>query len=197
MAKIRTVEEYILTHPKWEKELKILRDLFTSYSFEESLKWGSPVYSLEGKNLFGLGAFKNHFGIWFFQGGLLQKNTSLLTNAQEGKTKAMRQIKFTQSSEVDIKELSMYIEENIQLVKQGKQLKKETKREVEIPEELKTAFNTDPDLFTSFKKLPPGKQREHAEYISQAKREETKLNRIGKITPIIKKGKGLNDKYQK
>ncbi len=98
MAKIQTVEEYILAYPKWGKELKILQDLFTSYSLEESIKWGSPVYSLEGKNLFGLGAFKNHFGIWFFQGGLLQKNTSLLNNAQEGKTKAMRQIKFTQDS---------------------------------------------------------------------------------------------------
>jgi len=98
---------------------------------------------------------------------------------------------------VDIKELSKYIEENIQLVKQGKQLKKETKREVQIPEELKTAFNTDPDLFTSFKKLTPGKQREYAIYISQAKREETKLNLFGKIIQMIKERKGLNDKYQK
>lgn len=197
MGKIQTVEEYIVDHPKWEAELKILRDLFRSYPLEESIKWGSPAYSFEGKNLFGLGAFKNHFGIWLFQGGLLQKNTSLLTHAQEGKTKAMRQIKFSDISEINKKELAKYIEENIQLVKQGKQIKKETKKEVEIPAELKKEFKNDADLYTSFQNLTPGKQREYAEYISQAKREETKLNRLEKIIPMIKEGKGLNDKYQK
>src|SRR5690606_8301070 len=143
MVKINTVEEFIFAHPKWEAELNTLRDLFRSYPLEESIKWGSPAYSLEGKNLFGLGAFKNHFGIWLFQGGLLQKNTSLLTNAQEGRTKAMRQIKFINASEINTNELAKYIEENIQLVKQGKQIKNETKKEVEIPAELKIEFKND------------------------------------------------------
>jgi uncharacterized protein YdeI (YjbR/CyaY-like superfamily) len=51
-----------------------------------------------GKNLLGIGAFKNHFGLWFFQGSLLKQNTKLLVNAQEGKTQAMRQIKLDKTS---------------------------------------------------------------------------------------------------
>ena len=35
--------------------------------------------------------FKEYFGIWFFQGGTLVDELKVLTNAQEGKTKAMRQ----------------------------------------------------------------------------------------------------------
>jgi uncharacterized protein YdeI (YjbR/CyaY-like superfamily) len=44
--------------------------------------------------------------------------------------------------------------------------------------------------------LTPGKQREYAEYITEAKKDETKLKRIEKIIPMIKAGIGLNDKYK-
>ncbi|MBK7633096.1 MAG: hypothetical protein IPJ13_01585 [Saprospiraceae bacterium] len=42
----------------------------------------------------GLAAFKSYTGIWFFQGGLLDDKQQFLMNAQEGKTKAMRQWRF-------------------------------------------------------------------------------------------------------
>ena len=35
-----------------------------------------------------------------------------------------------------------------------------------------------------------------AEYISDAKRDETKVKRLAKIMPMIQEGKGLNDKYR-
>jgi len=34
------------------------------------------------------------------------------------------------------------------------------------------------------------------EYISEAKREETKMKRLDKITPLILEKKGLYDKYK-
>jgi uncharacterized protein YdeI (YjbR/CyaY-like superfamily) len=40
------------------------------------------------------------------------------------------------------------------------------------------------------------KQREYADYIAEAKREETKTKRIEKIKPMILKNIGLNDKYK-
>jgi uncharacterized protein YdeI (YjbR/CyaY-like superfamily) len=52
-------------------------------------------------------------------------------------------------------------------------------------------------LKAQFDKLTPGRQREYAEYISTAKQEATKKRRLQKITPMIEKGIGLNDKYQK
>ena len=47
-----------------------------------------------------------------------------------------------------------------------------------------------------FEKLTPGKQKEYIEYINSAKKEETKKDRLEKITPLILEGKGLNDKYK-
>jgi uncharacterized protein YdeI (YjbR/CyaY-like superfamily) len=44
--------------------------------------------------------------------------------------------------------------------------------------------------------MTPGKQREYCEYISEAKRDATKLKRLEKIIPMIIEGVGLNDKYK-
>lgn len=197
MPKINTVEEYIKVHPKWENQLNLLREILTSYPLTEGIKWGVPVYEMDGKNLFSLGAFKNHYAIWFFQGGLLKENTSLLSNAQEGKTKAMRQMRFDESSKIDKEELSKYIEESIYLHKQGKTIKPLLNQKFKIPSELEELFISDRELKESFLNLSPGKQREFSEHISLAKKEETKLNRLERIVPLIKEGKGLNDKYKR
>lgn len=52
---------------------------------EENLKWGMPVYSLEGVNVAGIVAFKNYVALWFYQGVFLKDDKKVLYNAQEGK----------------------------------------------------------------------------------------------------------------
>jgi uncharacterized protein YdeI (YjbR/CyaY-like superfamily) len=54
-----------------------------------------------------------------------------------------------------------------------------------------------PELDAIFNSLTKGKQREFAEYISDAKQQKTKLNRLQKIIPLIQQNIGLNDKYRK
>ncbi len=46
------------------------------------------------------------------------------------------------------------------------------------------------------KALRLGLQREYAEYIVDAKRDDTKLRRIEKILPMLRNGVGLHDKYR-
>ena len=58
------------------------------------------------------------------------------------------------------------------------------------------AFKENKTLASAFKKLTPGKQREYANHISEAKRDATKESRLQKITPMIIEGKGLHDKYK-
>lgn len=58
------------------------------------------------------------------------------------------------------------------------------------------ALQKDKSTEKIFNSLTPGRQREYAEYISEAKREEIKQSRIAKILPLIKAGIGLNDKYR-
>lgn len=197
MRKVNSVEEYIETNSKWSEALSLLRSIIISTELEETLKWSIPTYTIKGKNVCGIGAFKDHFGIWFFNGVFLKDEHKILRNAQDGKTKAMRQLKFTSIGEVNKKVVLQYVMEAIENQKLGKEVKPDrSKKETLIPEELKKLFESNNELKSSFDSLTPYKQREYCEYIQTAKREATKQSRILKITPMILQGVGLHDKYK-
>ena len=193
---VKNAEEYINCHSYWEDELRQLHEMLLTTELKPEIKWGSPVYTLDGKNVVGIGAFKNHYGLWFFNGALLKENTALLVNAQEGKTKALRQIRFEKGEEVKTSVLFPYIEEAIQNQKEGKEMRPDTFKELVMPQELSTVLDNDPELKEAYNKLSPGKRREYADYISEAKRDVTKMSRLEKIKPMIRNGVGLNDKYK-
>jgi len=197
LEKVASIEEYIELHPKWSSLLCELRKVLLTTELEENIKWNSPVYSLNGKNVVGLGAFKNHAGIWFFQGVFLDDAQNKLINAQEGKTKALRQWRFESNDIEDIVLVKSYILEAIENQKLGKGIKVERNKEFVLPNMLVDLLKENSSLKNCFEKLSLSKQREYAEYISEAKRETTKVTRLEKIIPMIEAGKGLHDKYKK
>ena len=197
MKKIYSVEEYIETHEQFSSALSQLRELLLETELEEGIKWSIPTYMIKGKNVCGIGAFKNHFGIWFFNGVFLKDEHKLLRNAQDGKTKAMRQMIFQTENDINPDMVRLYVREAIENERAGLKVKPErTKKEAVVPAELDAAFKSDSSLAEQFKNLAPYKQREYCEYISSAKREATKQSRLEKIIPMIEQGMGLNDKYR-
>jgi hypothetical protein len=62
-------------------------------------------------------------------------------------------------------------------------------RVIEIPAELKKAFKTEKEAKAFFEKLSYTHQREYVMWINEAKREETRQNRIVKTIGMLKKGK--------
>jgi uncharacterized protein YdeI (YjbR/CyaY-like superfamily) len=196
MKKVSSVEEYIEENTHFGDALKILHEIISNTELTATIKWNAPIYELNGKKVMGLGAFKNHFGIWFFNGVFLKDEQKLLVNAQE-KTKGLRQMRFTSINDISKNHVLAYVKEAIENQKLGKELKPERhKKETLIPLELKNLLSQDTQLKSSFNALTPYKQREYCEYISEAKRAETKQNRLEKITGPILKGIGLNDKYK-
>lgn len=196
MKKVSSVEEYIEENSHFGEALSLLRDLINTTELEETLKWNAPVYTLNGKNVVGLGAFKNHFGIWFFNGVFLKDKDNLLEQAQE-KTKGLRQMRFESIDDIDKHAVLAYVTEAIENQKLGKEIKPEKKgKTIVIPKELQIALETNKNFQSAFKALTPGKQREYCEYIELAKQEKTKMSRLEKIKPMILKGVGLNDKYK-
>lgn len=193
---VKSAEEYIENHPHWQTELESLREMLHATELTETIKWGVPVYTFLGKNIVGTAAFKNHIALWFYQGALLKENTDLLINAQEGKTKALRQIRFEKGDPINSELLRNYVLEAIQNQREGKEIKPERHQNVEIPEELNHIFKANPNLNEAFEQLTTARQREYCEYIATAKRDATKQTRIEKITPMILFGKGLNDQYK-
>lgn len=179
----------------WTEELDFLKSIINKTGLTETIKWDSPVYTYNGKNVLGLGGFKSYFGLWFFKGVFLKDENNVLVNANEENTKSLRQWRFTSINEIDEKLVLQYIYEAIEIEKSGVEVKPE-KKETVIPELLQKEFDNNPELQTAFDSLPPYKQREHCEHIESAKREATKLSRLEKCKLLILDGKGLNDKYR-
>ena len=179
----------------WLEELAFLKSIIVKTELVETTKWGGIVYVLNGKNVIGIGGFKNYFAIWFFNGVLLEDKKQLLVNAQEGVTKALRQWRFTSKEEVNEADVLNYIKEAIENEKQGKTIKPEKKTPI-LSEFFQKELNANPELAAAFQKFSAYKQYEFLEYIESAKREETKRSRIEKIIPMILNSIGLNDKYR-
>lgn len=196
MKRFTTVDDYIASAERWQSELIRLREILLSTPLVETVKWGGPCYTHNDKMVVGLGAFKSYVGLWFFQGALLADKDKVLINAQEGRTKALRQWRFASMKGIKAQKIKSYVKEAIQLQEQGKQIKADRSKPVVVPPELKKCLAKNKRAQAAFKELTKGKQREYADYIADAKRAETKAKRIEKVLPMIESGIGLNDKYR-
>lgn len=179
----------------WQEELIRLKEIIAKSELIETTKWGIPVYTYKGKNVVGIAGFKSYFGLWFYNGVFLKDESNKLVNANEEKTKSLRQWRFYSSEEIDESLILKYIKEAIEVEKKGLKIEPQ-KKKMNVPNLLKNAFNEDIDLKNAFNQLTPFKQKEFCEYITSAKRETTKQSRLEKIIPLIRDGVGLNDKYR-
>lgn len=182
---------------QWSEELDVLKAIIAKTELVEMTKWGGPVYTINKKNVVGIGGFKSYVGIWFFNGVFLKDEKKVLVNANEGVTKALRQWRFESKEAIlkNEKAILQYMNEAIANEKAGITLKPEKKEEI-VSDLLQAEFKADAKLKTAFQNFTPYKQREFLEYVESAKQEKTKLTRIEKIKPMILDGIGLNDKYR-
>ena len=198
MKHLAKVDQYVEKNPKWSAVLTKLREIIAACGLEETIKWGGPTYTKDRKNLLGLGAFKHFAGIWFFQGALLKDPLGVLVNAQEGKTKALRQWRFAASDTVPADAVRKYIEETIENHHRGLSIKPAapSKKPLVVPPELKEYFGGHPEVKSKFEAFNLTGKREFCEYIATAKRTETKMKRLEKVVALIETGESLYQKYK-
>ncbi|WP_299796307.1 DUF1801 domain-containing protein [uncultured Maribacter sp.] len=199
MEKQEKLDKFYNEPHRFKNEVAELRTLALACRMTETYKWSFPTYMVDNKNIIAINKFKNHFGIWFFNGVFLSDQKKVLENAQEGKTMAMRHWKFITLEGIDKKDVTSYINEAIENQKKGLQLKVEKKPKTKIvtPVHLSIALENNDEIKTAFNKLTYSKQKDFAEYIATAKQEKTKLSRLEKIVPLILAGKGIHDQYKK
>ena len=160
---------------------------------EEKIKWGMPFFDYKGQMMCGMAAFKAHCSMVFWKASLIEGvprngDTSMgsfgrLTSVKDLPNKA----KFTG-----------YIKAAMKLNDAGvtvKRPKSGPKPEAKVPKELADALRKNRKASEAFRNFPPGHRREYCEWISEAKREETKEKRVKQAVEWIAEGKSRNWKY--
>ena len=196
MSTEKTVDQYIEAAAQWQDELRALRKIILTANLEETIKWGMPYYSLGGKNIVGMVSFKSYFGLWFTQVVFLKDEASVLLNAKEGTTRALRQWRMNSKGEINSALIKSYVMEAIEITKAGKVIKPVRNKAFQVPSELELEMDNNPALKASFDNLSQFQKREYSEHINSAKKDETKARRLVKIITMILSGAGLNDKYR-
>jgi uncharacterized protein YdeI (YjbR/CyaY-like superfamily) len=197
VKRARSVDEYIAQHPRWEPALRKLRGVLTTTpGLEETVKWGGPCYTVGGANVVGLGAFREHVALWFFQGVFLSDPDGVLVNAQEGKTKALRQWRFARTGDIAVTAVRRYVREAIANQKAGMRRAPARATALDVPAELSAGLAKHPKAGEAFAALTPGRQREYADYVATAVRAATRASRVARVVPMIEAGVGLNDRYR-
>lgn len=181
---------------QWGEELALLREIIQKTELVETNKWGGEVYTINNKNVLGIGGFKNYFTLWFWNGVFLKDEAKVLVNANEGVTKGLRQWRFTSAANVNEKLVLHYIHEAIANERNGLSIKPE-KKEAMYCEFFECELKKDSKLNAAFEQFSPYKQKEFWELMATAKQEKTKVTRFEKIKSMILEGRGLNDKYRK
>lgn len=181
---------------KWTDAEEFMQQLIVKTNLDKTIKWDKEVYTFNNKNVIGWGGFKDFFSLWFFNGVFLSDPEKVLVNASDGKTKAMRQWRFTNVDDMNEKKILAYINESIQTIKDGKEIKPDAFEEKKPEGIFKVFLDNNADVKNAFEKLTKGKQKEYVVYINEAKQEKTKATRLEKIKELILQNKGLNDKYK-
>lgn len=181
---------------QWTDAEEFMQQLIVKTNLDKAVKWGMEVYTFNNKNVIGWGGFKNFFSLWFYNGVFLSDPENVLVNASDGKTKFMRQWRFTNVPDMDEKKILAYINESIQTIKEGKEIKPNAFEEKKPEGIFKDFLEENTEVKKAFEKLTKGKQKEYVVYIDEAKQEKTKTARLQKIKELILQNKGLNDKYK-
>ena len=188
------VDAYLKRNERWQAEMTALRALLLDCPLTEDLKWGVPCYTLDGKNVVLIHAFKEYCALLFHKGALMKDPDGVLIQ-QTDNVQSARQIRFASLDEIHRMQnlLKSYVHEAIDVEKAGLKVVHKTVAEFAMPEEFKAALAADDTLKSAFEALTPGRQRGYLLHFSSAKQSATRESRIEKCRPKIMAGKGLDD----
>jgi len=180
----------------WPNELEAMRALVLECGLTEEVKWSQPCYTIQGKNVLIVSAFKHYSSLSFFKGSLLSDEKKILV-APGDHSHAARQYRCAEVEQLerDRDELKALIFEAIELERAGAKVDfGQASKTPDMPDELIDRMKSDAAFKEAFESLTPGRQRGYILHFAQAKQSETRRNRIEKWAPAILMGKGMQDR---
>lgn len=189
------VDQFLQKTTKWKAEMTLLREIILELTaLTEDYKWMHPCYTLQGKNIVLIHAFKAYCALLFHKGALLKDSVHILIQQTEN-VQSARQLRFTNIDQIKQQKplIKAYIEEAIAIEKAGLTVALKQTSDYTIPQEFKKILEENATLKHAFNALTPGRQRAYLFYFSQAKQAKTREARIEKYIPKILDGKGMDD----
>ena len=179
---------------QWSGGLPEFRRICLDSGLVETVKWGHPCYMHEDRNLVIFGAFRHDFRLSFFNAALMKDPDGILEK-QGPNTRHPDMIRFTTNAQVVTMKpvIASYLMEAKGYAEAGVKPPKQ-QGELELPDELSEALESDPELAEAFHGLTPGRKKSYVININSAKKTDTRISRIAKFRDKILAGKGATER---
>lgn len=166
---------------------------------EEKIKWGFPCFEYKGI-LCHMAAFKQHcvFGFWKAE---LMKDPVLMNNANSSETAMGHFGKITSLADLPPdKKIAAWVKEAVQLNEEGKKVPKPNSGKAkprQEPDYFIKAIKQDKKAWQTYQQFSQSNKNEYLEWITEAKTDSTRENRLGQAVEWMAEGKPRNWKYMK
>lgn len=179
---------------QWNRGLDKLRQICLNAGLVETVKWAHPCYMHGGRNIAIIGAFRGDFRISFFNAALMKDPEDVLEK-QGPNTRHPDMIRFADNAQVtDMAPVILsYLKEAMGYAEAGIKPPRED-GEIELPDELSEALDSDPELAEAFHGLTPGRRKSYVINLNTAKQAATRISRIAKFRDKILAGKGATER---
>jgi uncharacterized protein YdeI (YjbR/CyaY-like superfamily) len=160
---------------------------------EETLKWGMPSFTYHGI-LCGFGAFKEHCTFGFWRGTLIVGKDASKVETAMGQFGRITSVKELPSKRA----ILGYIKEGMRLNEEGVKApakRRPAKKAVPLPADLAAGLKKNAKARGRWEEFSPSAQREYIEWVTEAKREETRAERLKTTLLWVSQGKQRNWKY--
>ncbi len=160
----------------------------------ETIKWGMPFFDYKG-TMCHMAAFKEHCAFGFWKASLILDESS-----RAAENEAMGNFgRLTRLSDLpNDKQLAVYIRQAARLNDKGIKVsrrKPAQKKEIPVPEDLQLALRKSKKALASFEAFSLGHRREYVQWITEAKRDQTRQTRIETAVKQMAEGKTRHWKY--
>lgn len=162
---------------------------------EETIKWGFPHFERKGI-VCSMAAFKAHCAFGFHKASLMKDSAKLL--GRVGKTAMGHVGRITSLQDLpDDKTLKVYVREAAGLNERGVKLpqRKRAPKKLEIPAWFSKALAGNPAAQKTFDGFSYTNKKEYVDWVTGAKREDTRQKRLDTALEWMAEGKPRNWKY--
>lgn len=202
MKKDRRIDDYISKSEEFAKPiLRYIRDIVHKACPEvtETMKWGMPHFDYKGM-MCGIASFKQHCTFGFWKASLMKDKYKVFVkgeNSGMGNFGKVKDIQDLPSAKIIIEYIKEAMKLNDDNVAVPKELKENVRKELVIPEYFLKVLKKNEVALKTFMDFSYSHKKEYLEWITEAKKEETREKRIYAAIKWLSEGKGRNWKYEK